>query len=233
MSNSSDDQPGTRGQGGQPQGGQPQGGTPPQGGQPGQGGQPSAGQPAGGQPQGGYQAGHPPQGGYDAGPGIGDIFSIPETKNELKIGVLLSVLVGVGIAFGILGLATMQTGFGTGFGALSAAATNPVLIVPIVGLYLGVRQADVLKDQPQEVTLGNAAVTTFVGTFLLLLVAMVLGVLILGGSVGNALGSVILPYLIAALGGAAVAAGSGWAVENIVPGPSRTRAHGQQQNQRP
>jgi len=230
MSNSPDDQPGTRGQGGQPQGGQPPGGTPPQKGQPGQGGQPPAGQPAGGQPTGGYQGGHPSQGGYDTGPGIGDIFSIPETKNELKIGVLLSVLVGVGLAFGTLGLSTMQTGLGTGFGTLSPA-TNPVMIVPIVGLYLGVRQADVLEDQPQEVTLGNAAVTTFVGTFLLLLVAMILGVLIVGGSAGDAIGTMFLPYLIAALGGAAVAAGSGWAVENIVPGPSRTRAPGQQQNQ--
>lgn len=210
MSNGPDDQPG-QGQGDRSDRSQPEG-------------EQSADQPVAGS-TGGHQ--QQPQGTYQRGPGIGDIFSIPETKTELKIGVLLNVLIAVGFGFAALGMSTLSTGFG-GFGsvgAFSIGVTGPMLVAPLVGMYLGVRQTDVLDDQPDNVVLGNAAVTAFVGVFVMLLLSLILALIIGGsGNLGNTLGNLLLPYLITAIGAAAVAAGSGWAVENIVPGPSRAQS---------
>jgi hypothetical protein len=162
---------------------------------------------------------------------MGDIFSIPETKNEMKIGVLLSVLLSVGLAFGALGLTTMSTGIGgigAGFGSIGISGA--IVLAPVLGLFLGVRQADVLEDQPGNIPLGNAAVTAFIGSFVFLLLSLLLGLIISGstGSLGNVLGQMILPYLITAIGAAVVAAGSAWAVRNVRPGPSRAQAPQQQ-----
>lgn len=211
MSNEPDDQPDQGQSGGHAEGRQPEDGQP-------------ADQPAG-EASGGYQ--RQAQGTYQRGPGIGDIFSIPETKTELKIGVLLNVLVALGFGFGALGMSTFSAGFG-GFGSVGAVTlglTGSISVAPIVGMYLGVRQMSVLDGQPDNVVLGNAAVTTFIGVFVMLLLSLILA-LIIGGSstLGNTLGNMLLPYLITAIGAGAVAAGSAWAVENIVPGPNRAQS---------
>lgn len=179
--------------------------------------QPQGGQPAGGQP-GQEQA-------YRRGPGVGDIFSIPETVNEMKVGLALNVLIGVGLAFVALGLSTLQTGFGSGVGGLvggGLAMSGPLLLAPLIGVVLGLRQAEVLDDQPGNVLYANALVTTVVGTFLLMLISLVLGSIIAGGgNLGDAIGQMLVPFLISAIGAGVVAAGSVWVDTNVLPGPSR------------
>lgn len=177
--------------------------------------------------QAGTQAGGgQPQQAYRRGPGIGDIFSIPETKNEMKIGLALNVLLSVGLAFVALGLSTMQTGFGGGFGGVvggGLAFTGPLLLAPLIGVVIGLRQADVLEDQPGNILYANALVTTVVGTFLLMLISMILGSIIAGGAgnIGQAIGQMLLPFLISAIGAGLVAAGAVWVDTNVVPGPAR------------
>lgn len=173
----SDGQQGAGNQGGQPQGGQPAGGQP-QGGQP-QGGQPAGGQPQGGQPAGGQpQAGAPPQGGYQQGPGVGDIFSMPETMDEIKTGVVIFGAIGVGILFAAA-LAPLLGAEGA-VGASSMVAASLVL-GPAIGAGLALRQADELDDLASNLVYATAASTAAIGT-------LVLGVLAgLGGTLGDAL----------------------------------------------
>jgi hypothetical protein len=201
--------------GGQAPGGQPQG-APAQGGQ--------------GQ---GYQQG-PPQGGYQTGPGVGDILNIPETKTEMKVGILLNVLLSVGFAFAALGVSTISTGFGTGLGSLGGVTGGAMAITPLVGVLLGLRQSDVLDDQPLSLVYANAGVTTAVGTFVLLLLTMILGLIIAGasGQLGNVLGQMLLPYIITVVGAGLVAAGAVWTDRNVLPGPSRVAAQSQQSQAR-
>lgn len=217
MSNDPDDQPGQEQSSGQPESGRATGG------------QPASGQPQGqqgGEPRSSYQG--QPQGGYQTGPGVGDILNIPETKNELKIGVVLNALLSIGFAIGALGASTLP--FGGQFGATTIALTGPVAIAPLVGVLLGIRQADVLEDQPGNILMGNAGVTTFVGTFVMMLIAFILGWFIAGGSgIGQVIVDYIIVFLITAIGAAIVAVGTVWTVQNIVPGPARARSGSQGQ----
>lgn len=218
MSEPNDGGPGTtqRGGGNQP-GGQPRGRP--------QTGQPPAGQ--GPQPQGASQA--PPHGGYRAGPGPGDILNIPETKNELKVGIVLNLLLSVGLAVAGLGVSTIS-GFAPGFGGLGTAMSVPtsgaLLLSPLVGVLLGLRQADVLEDQPDTLVYTNAGATAGIGAFALLVVSLFLAVVIAGASagLGNALGQLMLPYVITAVGAGLVAAGAAWTERNLLPGPARANA---------
>lgn len=197
-----------------------QGDTEGDGGRTDAGGQGQGDQPQGGQAQaGGQQA-------YRQGPGVGDIFSIPETVNEMKIGIALNVLLAVGLAFAALGMSTLQTGgFGGGFGGFfggATAITGPLILAPLVGVVLGLRQAEILDDQPGNILYANALATTLVGTFVLMLLAMILGTLIAGGgNLGNAIGQMLVPYLISAVGAGVVAAGAVWVDQNVLPGPSQ------------
>lgn len=175
---------------------------------------------------GGAEAG---QQAYRTGPGIGDIFSIPETVNEMKVGLALNVLVAIGIAFVSLGVSTASMGalggFGGSGGASALATMIPLVLAPLVGAVLGLRQADVLDDQPGNVLYANAIVTTVVGTFLLMLIAMILGLVIAGaGNLGQAISNAILPFVIAAIGAGIVAAGAVWVENNVLPGASRQPA---------
>lgn len=197
------------------------------------GGQGGADQPQDGQPEAGQAAGAAGQPAYRTGPGVGDIFSIPETVNEMKIGILLNVLIAIGIGFVALGLST-QSGGGVGgfFGAGGIGTMSGLILTPLVGAVIGLRQAATIDDQPGNVLYANAVVTTLVGTFLLMLIAMVLSLLIAGSSnLGQALGNAILPFLIGAIGAALVAAGAVWADVNVVPGPSQPASPQQGQGQ--
>lgn len=236
MSNSPDDQPGTQGQDDQPQGGHVQGGQPGQAGTPGQAGAPGqagtpgqGGQPTGGQPPGGYQGGQPPEGGYDTGPGIGDILSIPETKNELKIGLVLNVLLSIGFALAAIGTSTLPFGGGFGVGTTAVGMTGAMAIAPLVGAILAVRQVEELEDQPDNILMGNAAVTGFAGGFVLMFLSFILSYLIAGGGgLGQVLVDVLIMQIIAAIGVAIVAVGTVWTLQNFVPGPDRTQPPQQQ-----
>lgn len=227
MSNSPDDQPG-QGQGGGQHGGQPQGGQP-QGGQP-AGGQPAGGQPAGGQPQGQYQGGGAPAGGYQTGPGMGDIFSIPETKNEIKVGVVLNVLLSIGFALAALGASTLPFGGGgVGIGATAVGVTGAMAVAPVVGVVLAIRHVEELSDQPDNLLMGTAGVNGFAGGLLLMFLSFIFSFLIAGGGgLGQVLVDILIMQFIAAIGVAVVAVGTVWIVQNFVPGPSQAQAPPQQ-----
>lgn len=189
----------------------------------GDGGRTDAGGDPGAQAQGGQPQGQPAgQQAYRQGPGVGDIFSIPETVNEMKIGVALNVLLAVGLAIAGLGLSMQQTsGFGAATG-LAMLSTGAVVLAPLVGVVLGLRQAEILDDQPGNVLYANALVTSVVGTFLLMLVSLVLISIIVGsGNLGNAIGQMLVPYVVTAIGAGVVAAGSVWVEQNVLPGPSQ------------
>lgn len=217
MSNSPDDQPGTQGEGNQPRGGQPgQGGEP-------AGAPPAGGQPGSGGPQGQYQGGEPPQGGYDTGPGVGDILSIPETKNELKVGLALNVLLSIGFALAAVGASTLPFGGGFGVGSTAVGMTGAMAIAPLVGVILGMRQVDELADQPDNILMGTAAATGFAGGLVLMFLSFVFSYLIAGGPLGSVLLDVLIMQIFAAIGVAIVAAGTVWIVQNFVPGPARAQ----------
>ena len=213
MSNSPDDQPG-QGQGAGQHGGQPQGGQP-------AGGQPAGGQPAGGQPQGQYQGGQAQAGGYQTGPGMGDIFSIPETKNEIKIGVVLNVLLSAGFAFAALGASTLPFGGAAGVGATGVGISGAMAIAPVVAVLLAIRHVDQLDDQPDNILMGTTGVTGFAGGLLLMFLSFIFSFLIAGGGgLGQVLVDFLIMQIIAAIGVAIVAVGTVWIVQNFVPGPS-------------
>lgn len=179
--------------------------------------QPQAEQPAGGQP-GQEQA-------YRRGPGVGDIFSIPETVTEMKVGLALNVLISVGLAFVALGVSTLQTGFGSGVGGAVggglAVFSGPLVLAPLIAVVIGLRQAEVLENQPGNILYANALVTTVVGTFLMMLLTLILGSIIAGsGNLGDAIGQMLLPFVISAIGAGLVAAGAVWVDTNVLPGPS-------------
>lgn len=186
---------------------------------PGDGGQSDTSQPGGSH----HEPGQTPQQTFQTGPGLGEIFNRPETKNELKIGIALNGLMAVGIAFVALGL-SMQSGGGNigGFFGGSLALIGPLVLAPLVGVVIGLRQADVLDDQPDNLLYANAGATTIAGTFVFMLVSMILGLIIVGsGNLGQAMGQAVLPFIVAAIGAGLVAAGTCWVDRNIVPGPSR------------
>ncbi len=176
------------------------------------------------------ESGQPPQQTFETGPGLGEIFNRPETTTELKIGVALNVLMGVGIAFVALGL-SMQSGGGSigGFFGGSLALIGPLVLAPLVGVVIGLRQADVLDDQPDNLLYANAAATTIAGTFLFMLVSMILGLIVVGsGNLGQVVGQAILPFFVAAIGAGVVAGGTCWVDRNMLPSPSRPRGQGSQ-----
>lgn len=242
MSDSPDDTPDDRDeqrggqpdQGGQPQGGQPQGGQPQgghsQGGQP-RGGQPQGGQPQGGQPQGNHQqGGQPPQGqypqqAYQTGPGMGEIFNRPETKSEMKIGIIIyaAISVGLGITgFGLSLAGGSGPGAGLGFGGAGVLILiGALLLSPLIAAVLGLRVADGLDEQPEKFIYGTVAVIGFVGT----LVSFVIGIVFFvisssgpGGASTNIIGNLILPLIFAAIGVAIAGVIAAWTELNVVPG---------------
>lgn len=209
--------------GGQAQGGQPQGGQAGSG--------QAGGQAGGGQAQGG-QHGHAqgqPQGGYQGqqqvqtGPSVGDIFSRPDTMSQIKLGVVLFALVGVGAGLALFGVGNSfapSGGGGGGFaGALAGAVLGPaMLVVPIafsvvVAVFLGFRQEEALEDTPDNLVYATAAVTSAIGALVAFLISWILG----GLGVGNvSFNGVFVPMLMTAIGAAVVAAGIIWTVRSFM-----------------
>lgn len=180
-------------------------------------------------------SGQTPRETFETGPGLGEIFNRPEMINELQIGVALNGLMGVGIAFVALGL-SMQSGGGSigGFFGGSLALIGPLVLAPLVGVVIGLRQADVLDDQPDNLLYANAAATAIAGTFLFMLVSTILGLIVVGsGNLGQAIGQAVLPFIVAAIGAGVVAGGTCWVDRNIQPGSSRLPGRSSGQGQRP
>lgn len=157
----------------QPQG-QPQ--NQPQGQPRGAGGQPQ-GQPAAQQPQGGYQQGGARQP-VQTGPSVGDIFSRPDTKDEIISGVVVYAMVGLGLL-----LAAFLVPLGTGVFYMAAMLAGALALGPTLAVILANRQDDELSDVPNALVYASTAVTALGGT-------LAFGILAgIGGALGDSLGS--------------------------------------------
>ena len=154
-----------RGVGGQPQGaaGQPQG-------------QPQ-GQPAAQQPQGGYQQGGPRQP-VKTGPSVGDIFSRPDTKDEIVSGVVVYAMVGLGIF-----LAAFLVPLGANVFYMATMLAGALALGPTLAVILAGRQDEELSDVPDTLVYANVAVTALAGTLAFGFLAAI------GGAIGDSVGS--------------------------------------------
>lgn len=135
------------------------GGQQPQGGQ--QGGQPPGGQPPGG--------GRPPAGGAQGGgPGIGDIFNMDETKDELKSGVALFAAVGVGLGLTML--------LGDIFEDVQIIGIESgVMLAPLLAALVALHQVKPLAHLEDNLVYGTAAITTAIGAIVLGLLTWLFG----------------------------------------------------------
>ena len=189
-----DEEHGEPGGGGpEPGQGQPQPGNGPQGGPQGQpGGQPQAqggpqgqGQPPGGPGPQGAQGG--PQGGYQqggrrqpvqTGPSVGDIFSRPDTKEEIVSGVVLYAMLGVGLFVAAFLIPLAANVFTMSFMLFGALALGPLLAV-----ILADRQDEALESVPDTLVYATSAVTALGGTVAYGIIAAI------GGAIGDSIGS--------------------------------------------
>lgn len=194
----------------------------------GEGGRDSETQAPGEQPRG---ATAPPnqQGAYQQGPGLGDVFNRPETVTELKVGLLAYAAIAVGLGIGAFGLTTAGGGAGMMAASFVVLLTmlSPFILGAAIAGVLGLRQARVLEDQPDNLLLGTAAATGFGGTIVMFVVGFVFSMLAAGGGGGggggNAIGQLIVPLLMVCIGAAIAGAGCAWASRNILPTQPRAQ----------
>lgn len=204
---------GGQSQGGRQSGGQAQGGQAP-------GGQAGGGQAPAGQAAGGQYGGQQPQ--YNTGPGVGDIFSLPETMAEIKFGLVAFGLVGLGSGLGLLGISAGMGGSGFGaamaaIGAISSLMAVPIAICSVLAYVIGVRQSDKLESQPGNIAYATAAVTSGLGSIVAFLLA---ALLTMAGAGAFGFGGVLLPLIMTAVGAAVISAGVVWANRSLLA-PSR------------
>lgn len=222
MSDTPDDGQGERqSTGNRPQGGQ---GPPPQQG--------------GSQPQG--EAAGAPRGGYQRGPSLGDIFSMPDTKAEMKLGVVLYAAVGVGVAVAGILAPLVQGAAGSFVGGI--VLLGSLALGPGIGGLLAIRQEEDLDDVANKLVSANAAVTAAIGTLVLGIIGG-LGVTIgsnlagpsLGGGTGGGmsvggLAQVFIPLIVVAIGAAVTGALMVWAIRGpLSPSPAPAARGGAQQ----
>ena len=212
------DEPGDRsGEGGQGGGNGPAGG----------------GQPAGGPPQGAGAPQGQPAGGYQRGPGVGDIFSMPETMDEIKLGVGLYTAIGLGVAVAAILMSLLQGVGGAVIGGILLIGS--MALGPGIGAILALRQDEELEDQPDNIVYANAGATTAIGTIVLGIIGGI-GVTVggqlaspgmggggMGGgmSVGTSgIGNLILPLILIGISAAVTAVFTIWLVRSLLaPNP--------------
>lgn len=233
--NSGDGSQGEQPQGGQPQGGQPAGG---QGGQPqgGQGGgQPPGGQAPGGQapggqpPQGGAQGqpqGQAPRGNYQTGPSVTDIFNRQDTQAEIKIGVAIFALVGVGVGLSVFLNGIIADTADPGYVIAAFGYLASFALPPLVSAVVALRQRDTLAEVEQTLRLATAGTTGAAGGFVMVIISTILSIVSLDTGAGASLlglpeiGDAILPAILVAIASGVTAAGIVWVMNNLLPNGS-------------
>jgi len=185
-------------------------------------------------------------GGYQRGPSVGDIFSMPDTMDEMKLGVGIFTAIGVGVAIAAILMSLFQGAGGAVIGGILLIGS--MALGPGIGALLGLRQDDELEDQPDTIVSANAGVTTAIGTIVLGLVGAigvtVGGQLAMGGAGGGGfgggmsgvgtggLGNLILPLLLIGISAGVTAALTVWIVRSLLapnPVPPAQGAHQRQE----
>lgn len=147
---------------------------------------------------------------------ITDIFSKPNTKNQLKAVVVLYAAVGVGIGISVFMLmqSVQSGGFGgsiIGFaGVVSAAVVGPALGGPI-GLHV---TSTLRGEEKTDMIFATAGVGAFGGHVLMLIIASII-IFTAASSTSGSLGEVFVPIIIGGLGAAVAAVGSAYAGHSI------------------
>lgn len=154
---------------------------------------------------------------------MGEIFNRPETKSEMKIGIIIYAAISVGL--GITGFGLSLAGGGGAAGTFGGAGLvillGALLLSPLIAAVLGLRVADGLDEQPDNFIYGTVAVIGFVGTIVSFVIGIVFFVISSsgpGGASTNVIGNLILPLLLAAIGVAIAGVITAWAELNVVPG---------------
>ncbi|MEF8908495.1 MAG: hypothetical protein V5A13_11580, partial [Haloarculaceae archaeon] len=112
------------------------------------------------------------------GPSVGDIFSRPDTKDEIVSGVVVYAMVGLGIF-----LAAFLVPLGANVFYMATMLAGALALGPTLAVILADRQDGELSDVPDNLVYANVAVTALAGT-------LVFGFLAgFGGAIGNSVGS--------------------------------------------
>ena len=140
-------------------------------------------------------------------PAMGDIFNREDTKDELKIGVTLFALVGLGIGLGVLLADIFEEGvLGNGEAG--------IYLAPLLAIIIAQRISDGLADLPDNLALGTAATTALAGTIVLGLIAWIFNEITF--DVTPDLGDFLLPLIGMAIGAAVVGAAMVWVDRNLL-----------------
>lgn len=140
-------------------------------------------------------------------PAIGDIFNREDTKDELKIGVTLFALVGLGIGLGVLLADIFEEG-------VLASQTIGIYMAPLLAVIVSQRISEMLVDLPDNLALGTAAVTSLAGTIVLGLIVWLFNEITF--DVTADLGDLLLPLIGMAIGAAVVGAAMVWVDRNLL-----------------
>lgn len=204
-----DETQGSQSTGGQHQGGQPQGGQP-------QAAQPQGAQPQGGQPQGAagqYQQG---QAAGAATPGVGDILNRADTQHEIKVGIALFAVVGLGMGLNMFLADALgpDNSLGSAVLGVSGVATlGPVMVAPLLSAIVAIRVGDNLPDLPEQPLFATAGLIGFAGTFVVGIITWFFGTITFDNffEVGDLFG----PWIGAGIGSAVAAVVVLVALKNI------------------
>jgi hypothetical protein len=160
------------------------------------------------------------------GPSIGDIFNRGDTMREIKAGVVLHAVLGVGIGLGMLGVTNSVSGGAGGFaGAVSLLSLVAIpIVVGVVGAVVAsLRQNEELGDVANNLVYGTSAVTGFVGTIVTFIIAWILA--------GVSFDGVFGPMILGALGAAIAGAGTVWTHRGYLADTGRQSRQGEQYQQ--
>ena len=143
----------------------------------------------------------------DGEPGMGDIFNRDDTKDEVKIGVVLFALVGVGLGVGVL-LADVFEDF-----MFFESLFHAIILAPLIAVLVGQRTSERLEDVPDNLAFGTAGITALAGTVVFGLLVWLFAEII---EDGGDLGDMLLPVIGVGIGAAIAAVGMVWVSRNLI-----------------
>ena len=99
-------------------------------------------------------------------PGMGDIFNREDTKGELKAGVALFAITGLGIGLGLFLIDILDDDvlFAVSGGIM---VTAPLMLAPVLASLVAIRANDALDELPDNLVFGTAAISALVGTLVM------------------------------------------------------------------
>lgn len=101
------------------------------------------------------------------GPGMGDIFNREDTKRELKAGVALFAITGLGIGLGLFLIDILDEDvlvFGVSGGIMVNA---PLMLGPVLAGLVAIRSDEELVELPDNLVFGTVGISALVGTLVM------------------------------------------------------------------